>query len=98
MCILSGTDYYSSKKNIFYYLKLYNKYKKYKINYECFLDWLNKYKYLNNEINTKLPQILNIYRNVEKEINNYKYCPIIFSDINTEKLYNILEKDRFIIC
>ena len=98
LCILSGTDYYSSKKNIFYYLKLYNKYKKYKINYGCFLDWLDKYKYLNNEINKKLPQILNIYRNIEKEINNYTYRPIIFGNINKKELYNILEKDRFIIC
>ena len=30
VCVLSGNDYYNNKKNIFYYMKLYNKFKKIK--------------------------------------------------------------------
>ena len=98
LCILSGTDYYRSKKNIFYYLRLYHKFKKYKKENDTFLDWLYKYNYLDEDFIKKSPQIFDIYRNIDEEINKYKYIPIIFCNINKEKLYNILKKDRFIIC
>ena len=40
----------------------------------------------------KFRQILDKYINIENELSKYKYIPIIFGQINKEKLYNILEK------
>ena len=96
LCILSGTDYYKSRKNIFSNLKLYYRFKDF-YNGNTFFEWLIKYGFLNRDDGHQVSKILDKYINIENELSKYKYIPIIFGQINKEKLYNILKKDRFII-
>ena len=64
LCVLSGNDYYSNNNNIFYYLKLYNRFKKLKLK-SNFLAWLVSQKYVNkdeiDEINARINMYLNIF-------------------------------------
>ena len=93
LCVLSGNDYYNSKNNIYYYLKIYKKYKKTKENIDL-LDWLLKYNYVLDK--NEILNILNLYLNINKELSKYKYVPIKFGSVCEESLKEILKKERFI--
>ncbi len=95
ICVLSGNDYYESKKNIYYYLKIYKKYKK-SLNDDDLLTWLNINNYIKEEEINEIVNTLNIYRNIKKELGNYKNFNIRFSSVCKNKLKKILELDRFI--
>jgi flap endonuclease-1 len=113
VCVLSGNDYYDSKKNIFSYLKLFNRYKKSggtTINVvepsckgckKCkkqidFIEWLKENKYLNDDEILEITNILNIYKNVKNELVNYNYIVMKNGYVDRTKLYEILERERFI--
>lgn len=95
ICVLSGNDYYESKKNIYYYLKIYKKYKKSLSDYDL-LSWLNMNNYIKEEDINEIVNTLNIYRNIKKELGNYENFNIKFSSVCKETLKKILELDRFI--
>ena len=95
LCVLSGNDYYNSKSNIFYYLKLYNRFKKHKDNIE-FIPWLYEKKELTIDDIQEITNTINMYKNVSTEITNYKYVPIRFGIMDRKELHNILKKDRFV--
>ena len=67
ICVLSGNDYFESKKNIYYYLKIYNKYKKSSSEKEL-LEWLINNNYIEIEDVTDIENVLNIYSNINKEL------------------------------
>ena len=94
LCVLSGNDYYNSGKNIFYYMKLYDKFKKITQKIKL-IDWLKKYNYLNEVDFESIENILKIYNNND-ELNNYKYFGIRFGTVDRELLYSVLEKERFV--
>lgn len=116
LCVLSGNDYYDSKKNIFSYLKLFNRYKKNcrvarntsevdisscKGCKKCkkqidFIEWLKENKYLNDDEILEITNILNIYKNVKNELVNYNYIVMKNGYVDRTKLYEILERERFI--
>ena len=86
ICILAGTDYNISKKNIFYYFNLYKKFIKEDIKNLNFINWV-----ISNE-NIKKSTI----EQIEKIINIYKNFPIRYGIIDKKKLYNILKQERFV--
>lgn len=94
LCVLSGNDYYNSDKNIFYYMKLYDKFKKITQNIKL-MDWLKKYNYVNKNDFEIIENILKIYNN-ENELNNYTYFSIRLGNIDRELLCSVLEKERFV--
>jgi len=100
LCVLSGTDYNTNKKNIFYYLKLYhNRYKNNqnnKVEKKNFLSWLCVNKYINIENYDQITEILNNYKNANNEINKYKYFNIRYGAVDKYKLNSILEQERFL--
>ena len=93
LCILSGTDYNNSRYNIFNNFKLYQKYKNMGY-YDSFKQWLEINNYIEN-ING-FDKILNIYKNSKYEIKNYPYTLISYGKTNTNNLFNVLSKERFI--
>lgn len=95
ICVLSGNDYYESKKNIYYYLKIYKKYKKTLIEKKL-LDWLIINKYIKMEEINEITNTLNIYRNIKKELTYYENFNIRFNSVCKKSLKKILELDRFI--
>ena len=95
VCVLSGNDYYNSKKNIFYYLRLFNKYKKRNENIN-FMDWIEKNNYLSTDEIEEVNKVLKMYMDVKKELTNYNYFIIKTGSVDKEKLYNILEGERFV--
>ena len=95
ICVLSGNDYYESKKNIYYYLKIYNKYKKTNSKKEL-LEWLIENNYIEIEDVIDIETTLNIYLNINKELKKYKYFQIKFHSTCKNSLIKILEKERFI--
>tara|TARA_X000000368_G_scaffold335861_1_gene273410 strand:+ start:66 stop:1055 length:990 start_codon:yes stop_codon:yes gene_type:complete len=114
ICVLSGNDYYDSKKNIFTYLKLFAKYKKAgrisgitTVESSCqgckkckrpidFIEWLKENNYLNDDEILEITNILNIYNNVKTELSNYNYIVLKNGNVDRDKLYEILERERFI--
>lgn len=95
LCVLSGNDYYNSKKNIFYYMKLHSKFKK--IKSDNFIAWLTENNHLSNEELYDIQHILDMYVNGPKsELSNYKYFNIRYGSVNNNVMMSILEKDRFI--
>lgn len=95
MCVLSGNDYYESKKNIYYYLKIYNKYKKTNSKKKL-LNWLIEHNYIEIEDVIDIETTLNIYLNINKELKKYQYFQIKFHSTSKKSLMEILEKERFI--
>ena len=95
ICVLSGNDYYESKKNIYYYLKIYNKYKRSNSKKEL-LEWLIENNYIEIEDVIDIETTLNIYLNINKELKKYKYFQIKFHSVCKNSLIEILEKERFI--
>ena len=96
ICILAGTDYNISKKNIFYYFNLYKKFIKEDIKNLNFINWVISNENIKKSTIEQIEKILNIYKKVIDELNNYKYFPIRYGIIDKKKLYNILKQERFV--
>jgi len=95
ICVLSGNDYYESKKNIYYYLKIYNRYRKTNSKKKL-LNWLIENNYIEIEDVIDIETTLNIYLHINKELKKYKYFQIKFHSTSKESLMEILERERFI--
>tara|TARA_Y100001936_G_scaffold34402_1_gene32473 strand:- start:295 stop:1227 length:933 start_codon:yes stop_codon:yes gene_type:complete len=95
LCVLSGNDYYSNNNNIFYYLKLYNRFKKLKLK-SNFLVWLTSQNFVNKEELDEINTRINMYLNINGELSNYSYIPIRFGNVDKVDLYKILENERFV--
>lgn len=97
LCVLSGNDYYKTNKNIFNYMKMYKRYKKNSIkNENNFNNWLLNNNTITTEQSYDIENALNMYKDVKKEINNYKYFAIRIGYVDKTSLFDILHKDRFI--
>ena len=91
LCVMSGTDYLKTNKNVFYYLNCYKKSK-----YMEFNKWLQIHNNLSDETYSKVMNILHMYQDLEKELKKYPYFAIRNDSINKEELFELLEKERFI--
>ena len=91
LCVMSGTDYLKTNKNVFYYLNCYKKSK-----FMEFHKWLKIHNNLSDEVYNKIMSILEIYKNLDKELKNYPYFAITSDRIDKEKLFKLLEKERFV--
>lgn len=92
LCVMSGTDYLRSNKNVFYYLNCYKKSK-----FMEFGEWLKIHNNLSDEDYCKTINILNIYQDIDKELKKYPYFAIKSEEyINKKDLFALLEKERFI--
>ena len=96
LCVLSGNDYFKNNKNIFNYMKLYKRYKKNKNTYSSFNEWLIDNKSITNEQSYDINNAMVMYKDINKELNNYKYFAIRLGSVDKKNLFNILHKERFI--
>ena len=88
---MSGTDYLKTNKNVYYYLNCYKKSR-----YMEFDKWLQIHNNLSDEKYKKIMNILDIYQNLDKELKNYPYFVIRSDRIDKEKLFKLLERERFV--
>ena len=95
VCVLSGNDYYDNKNTIFHYLKLYGRYKKTDKSVD-FLTWLKDINQIEEEDIEYIKGIIDMYKNVTSELVKHPYVVIKFGYVDKEKMYGILEKDRFV--
>ena len=91
LCVMSGTDYLKTNKNVFYYLNCYKKSK-----YMEFGKWLQIHNNLSDDTYEKVENILRMYQSLDKELQNYPYFTIRSDYINKPNLFKILEKERFV--
>ena len=91
LCVMSGTDYLKTNKNVFYYLNCYKKSK-----YMQFDKWLQIHNNLTDENYENIMNILSIYQNLDKELKKYPYFVIKSDTINKKDLFKLLEKERFV--
>ena len=91
LCVMSGTDYLKTNKNVFYYLNCYKKSK-----YMQFDKWLQIHNNLTDENYENIMNILSIYQNLDKELKKYPYFAIKSDTINKKELFKLLEKERFV--
>ena len=76
LCVLSGNDYFKNNKNIFNYMKIYKRYKKNKNTHTSFNGWLLDNKSITNEQAYDINNAMVMYKDINKELNNYKYFAI----------------------
>ena len=91
LCVMSGTDYLKSNKNVFYYLNCYKKSK-----YMRFDKWLQIHNNLTDDNYEQVMNILNMYQNLDKELKKYPYFIIRSDSIDKPTLFKLLEKERFV--
>ena len=96
LCVLSGNDYFKNNKNIFNYMKMYKRYKKNKNTHTSFNGWLLDNKSITNEQAYDINNAMVMYKDINKELNNYKYFAIRLGSVDKKNLFNILHKERFI--
>lgn len=95
LCLLSGTDYNESKRNIFAFHKLFNIYRRDK-NHD-FLEWLQIKKFITLQKYHNFKNIWDIYNaNPSTILKRVRYCIIRNKQININDLQDILKKDGFI--
>ena len=58
--------------------------------------WLQIHNNLSDEVYNKVMSILEMYKNLDKELKNYPYFAIRSDRIDKEKLFSLLEKERFV--
>ena len=95
LCVLSGNDYYNNKNNIFHYMRLYNKYKKTKLDID-FIEWLTNINQLDIGESEEIMNVVNIYKDIKDEISKYPYTVIRFGSVDKSSLHYILERERFV--
>lgn len=91
LCVMSGTDYLNSDKNVFYYLNCYKKSK-----YMKFYKWLQIHNNLTDDNYEQVMHILNMYQNLDKELKKYPYFNIKSDSIDKSTLFKLLKKERFV--
>jgi exonuclease-1 len=96
LCILSGTDYNDSRRNIFSFYKIFTRYKQKPVEHD-FLGWLQ----LNNKITLRkyhqVRDVFNIYNKDPSDIlNKIRYCLIKNRHVDKPSLKNILSNNGFI--
>ncbi len=101
LCCLSGSDYFNDNNStIFDYYKSYIKYKtRYKnINNTSFIDYLKEKQIIDDIQYDEFHKAYNMF-----DINNTDYTEVlnnlkvVYKNHDKEKLYNILEKENFIL-
>lgn len=96
LCILSGTDYNFTKKNIFWFYNLYKKFKNISSNID-FMKWLEQKKYISIQTYYELKDIYRIYnKNPSEILNRISYLPIRNKKINDKGIKSIMKKENFI--
>ena len=91
LCVMSGTDYLKTNKNVFYYLNCYKKSK-----FMRFDKWLQIHNNLSDENYECIMNILKMYQDLDKELKKYPYFAIRSDNINKKDLFKLLEKERFV--
>ena len=96
LCILSGTDYNYTNKNIFWFYNLYKKYKNTGMNVE-FTQWLESKKHITIQTYYEIKDIYKIYNITPSEIlSKISYLTIKNKKINENGVKSILQKENFI--
>jgi 5'-3' exonuclease len=98
LCILSGTDYNDSKRNIFSFYKLFKKYNCKKEGPDVeFIDWLKNEKYISLQIYYQLKDIHYIYNKDSKTIfQNISISNIRNKKIEKNRLRSVMKEECFV--
>jgi len=95
LCICSGNDYITSKKNIFYYYDLFKQYKK--AAQTGFLDWLLQKRYISLQEYHQRQEIYDIYTfKTHDPFEGVPYTLIKNKFVNKRNLLDILETVGFV--
>ena len=93
LCVLSGTDYNFTDKNIFYFYKLYNKYIKSKMKIE-FLEWLVNTKKITIQISQEVGKVFEMYDiNNNNSLKQFKFMRIKNRRLDIERVNGLLFDD-----
>jgi hypothetical protein len=96
LCILSGTDYNFTNKNIFWFYNLFKKYKNIDFNGE-FTEWLEYKNHITIQTYYELKDIYTIYnKNPSEILNKISYLIIKNKKINENGIKSVLQKEHFI--
>jgi len=96
LCILSGTDYNFTKKNIFWFYNQYKKYNRTNTDME-FMKWLEFKKYISIQTYYELKDVYRIYnKNPSDILRQISYLNIKNKKINKNGIKSVLEKENFI--
>ena len=97
LCLLSGTDYNSSNKNIFDFYQIYKKKFQKERNNKSFLVWLFNNKFISQHEYQEILSIQTIYnKKPEAILNNISYLLIKNKKINYKGIESIMTKENFI--
>jgi len=95
LCVCSGNDYITSKRNIFYYYDLFKLYKK--TAQIGFLDWLLQKRYVSLQEYHQRQEIYDMYTfKTQDPFEGVPYTLIKNKSVNKPKLLDILENAGFI--
>ena len=89
LCVLSGTDYNFTNKNIFYFYKMYNKYNKIKLENLQFLEWLVYNRKITQQIYDQVVKVFELY-STNNSLKQFKFMNIKNSKLNINSVNMLL--------
>jgi len=75
LCVLSGTDYNFTNKNIFYFYKMYNKYNKIDLENLQFLEWLVCNRKITQQVYNQVEKVFELY-STNNSLKQFKFMNI----------------------
>lgn len=85
LCVLSGTDYNFTNKNIFYFYKMYNKYNKIKLENLQFLEWLVFNRKITQQVYNEVGKVFELYDS-NNSLKQFKFMNIKNSKLNINRV------------
>ena len=85
LCVLSGTDYNFTNKNIFYFYKMYIKYNKIKLENLQFLEWLVFNRKITQQVYNEVGKVFELYDS-NNSLKQFKFMNIKNSKLNINRV------------
>jgi len=85
LCVLSGTDYNFTNKNIFHFYKMYNKYNKIKLENLQFLEWLVFNRKITQQVYDEVGKVFELYSS-NNSLKQFKFMNIKNSKLNINRV------------
>ena len=90
LCVLSGTDYNFTDKNIFHFYKLYHKYNRTKTNLQ-FMEWLVFNRRITNQLSYEVVKVFEMYNiNNNNSLKQFKFMRIKNRKLDIDRVNSLL--------